>query len=61
MYLLWKLKEFALDLIDPERSIPNTAPHYRTVSHIKGVVLNSGLIRPRSDWVSCETWEGRLR
>ena len=37
MYRLWKLKESIADLIDPERSIPNDAPHYRNISHIEWI------------------------
>ena len=34
MCQLWKAKEALLDFIDPERSIPNNAPYYKTSSHI---------------------------
>jgi hypothetical protein len=33
-YKIWKWKENIANFIDPERSIPNDAPYYRTQSHI---------------------------
>ena len=53
MYLLWKAKEALLDFIDPERSIPNDASHYKTISHITWIESKGKYGCPGATSTSC--------